>query len=273
MNKERQIDAWLHPAMLAAWNGKLDQFTRLLDEAPELVTRRSTCSHPTLLQFVVLAGAEGEISSPEPFMEALIQRGADLEEPTVAAASIGSIPITSLLLAKGASLEAGAPWTPLEESIYWAHRDLADHLRQRGAEVPSLRVAAGLGDLGGTERFLANPRQELGPVRFPWGCPSTDRQDVLDQALVIAAKNGQISTVGTLLEGGADVNAFPPGIHENGAALHMAAMFGHSEVVRILLEGGADPALPDPTHGSNAAGWAKHGGFPELAARLRGAES
>lgn len=206
-------------------------------------------------------------------MEALIKRGADLEEPTVAAASMGSIPIISFLLSNGAPLESGAPWTPLEEAVYWAHRDLADDLRQRGAEVRSLRVAAGLGDFERINRFLKEGQPEAGPVRFPWGTPSTDPQYVLDQALVIAAKNDQVAAVQALLKGGADVNAFPPGIHENGAALHLAAMLGHIDVVRALLDAGADPALPDPEHQSTPAGWARHGGFSDVADHLERIEN
>lgn len=271
-----EMDSRFRPLMLAAWNGSVEEFVSLLDGTPELVTGRSSCSHPTLLQFVVLDGGAGKIAEPERYMRVLVDRGADLSEPLVAAASIGSQPMSSFLLAAGALIESGAPWTPLEESVYWAHAGHSSWLRARhGAKVLSLRAAAGLGELEEMERFLDSdgPVQGAGPVRFPWGSSSEEPQDVLDQALVIAAKNGQPQAVRRLLGRGAEANAFPPGVHERGSALHLAAMFGHREVVDLLLEAGADPSRRDPEHGSSASGWAEHGDQPEVAAFLRTLES
>ena len=259
--------------MRAAWAGRLEEFISLLEETPELVTARSTCRHPTLLQFIVLDGGQGKVPQPEGFMRALVDRGADLSEPMVAAASIGSEPMASFLLAAGATIEAGAPWTPLEESVYWAHTHLSSWLRStHGAELQSLRAAAGLGEVGEMERFLRDdrPTPTAGPVRFPWGERSADPQDVLDQALVIAAKNGRSAAVQRLLACGADPNAFPPGVHERGSALHVAAMCGHLEIVNALLDGGADPSRRDPEHGATPSGWAEHGGHSEIAAFLSG---
>jgi len=266
------MDAQFHPVMLAAWEGKLDRFVELLDDRPELVTARSTCSHPTLLQFVVLDGGSGKVDQPERFMAALLERGAALDEPLVAAASIGSLQISTFLLSAGAPVESGAPWTALEESIYWAHRNLANYLRdEQDAQVRSLRAAAGLGRLELVETFLHEnrPGPNAGPVRYPWGTPSEDAQDVVDQALVIAAKNGRAEIVRRLLECGADANAFPPGIHEGGGAFHLAALVGREEVVPVLLDAGGDPGLLDPKHRSTPAGWAEHGGHADLALRLR----
>jgi ankyrin repeat protein len=262
--------------MLAAWSGSVEEFVSLLDRNPELASARSGCSHPTLLQFVVLDGGQGKIREPERFMSVLVNRGADLNEPLVAAASIGSQPMASFLLAAGAMIESGAPWTALEESVYWAHSDLSSWLRSRhGAQVRSLRAAAGLGDLEEMDRFFDGdgPDESAGPVRFPWGSLSDEPKDVLDQALVIAAKNGRSLAVKRLLGRGAEPNAFPPGVHEGGSALHVAAMLGHLAVVRLLLEAGANPSQRDPEHGSRPAGWAEHGNQPEVAAFLRKLES
>ena len=180
------MDARFQPIMLAAWSGRLEEFVSLLVRSPDLVTARSSCSHPTLLQFLVLDGGEGKIAESERFMRVLVDRGADLNEPIVAAASIGSEPMASFLLAAGAMVESGAPWTPLEESVYWAHSDLSFWLRSvHGAQVLSLRAAAGLGEVAEMERFLDGdlPAPGAGPVRFPWGSLSDEPQGVLDQAL------------------------------------------------------------------------------------------
>ena len=140
-----------------------------------------------------------------------------------------------------------------------------------GANIASLRIAAGLGHLPQLKAYIeTGPAPEVaGPVRFPWGHCSDEPQDLLDQALVIAAKNGRVRSVELLLNHGADVNAFPPGIHEGGAALHLAAMLGRREVASVLLRQGADPTLLDPKHQSTPSGWARHGGHGELEQELR----
>ncbi|NNF12083.1 MAG: hypothetical protein HKN72_02600 [Gemmatimonadetes bacterium] len=270
------MDSRFRPAMAAAWAGASTRFTGILDADPSLVTARSSCSHPTLLQFVVLDGGLGKMPQAPAFVRALIERGADLEEPLVAAASIGSRPMVELLIEAGAPIEACAPWTPLEESVYWAHEDLSRFLLlEHGARVPSLRAAAGLGALSEIEQFLSgsSPHGGAGPVRFPWGSPSTDPQDVLDQALVIAAKNGRAEAARLLIEHGARPDAQPPGIHEKGGALHLAALFGRGDIVELLIAAGASPDARDPEHQATPAGWARHGGHTELADRLTLLES
>lgn len=264
------MDERFHSVMQAAWRGRLAEFERLLDQTPSLVTDRSSCSHPTLLQFVVLDGGTDKIPDAQGFVSTLVARGAELDEPLVAAASIGSVSMADTLLTAGASIEACSPWTPLEESVYWAHQDLSAELRRRGALVRSLRIAAGLNDAASTESLVGGRSlvDRAGPVRFPWGTKSSNDSDVLNQALVIAAKNDAVDTLGLLIEAGADVNVFPPGIHEGGGALHLAAMLGRGAAVEILLDAGADPTLKDPEHQSTPAGWAKHGGFGALAGRL-----
>jgi hypothetical protein len=266
------IDTKFHPAMLAAWQGDLSRFVAILDNLPDLVTARSSCSHPTLLQFVALDGGQGKIPDPIPFCQALIERGASLEEPLVAAAGVGAREILDCILTAGGPIEACAPWTPLEEAVYWAHTDVAEYLRvERKAAVRSLRAAAGLGDVKLTVSFFDGdrPRPDAGPVRFPWGERSTDLGEVLNQALVIAVKNGRADTTRFLLEHGAEVNALPSGIHEGGGALHMAALYGRAELIVVLLDHGADRSLEDPEHGATPAGWAEHAGFQELVRQLR----
>ena len=60
-------------------------------------------------------------------------------------------------------------------------------------------------------RLLPQP----GPVRFPFGTESADDQDVLDQAFLLALKNGQYEAAALLLDKGANINGIPPGNHEH----------------------------------------------------------
>ncbi len=267
-----QMDHAFYPAMAAALCGDLERFTEILDGAPRLAAARSSCGHPTLLQFVAVDGGLGKIPDPVAFARVLVARGAPLEEPLVAAASVGARDLVDCFVSSGASIEACAPWTPLEEAVYWAHRALAHYLWQEcEAAVRSLRAAAGLGSVALAASYFdegGSLRPEAGPVRFPWGERSGDPQDVLNQALVIAAKNGQVGTARLLLERGAEVNVVPPGIHERGAPLHLAALLGLEDMVALLLERGADRTLRDPEHDAMPSGWARHGGFDALARGL-----
>jgi ankyrin repeat protein len=136
---------------------------------------------------------------------------------------------------------------------------------------------------------------------FPAWHPSVDAQEVLDEALVWAAKsdralalqllvelgarvdadpyrgtpltwaavNGHAGSVRTLVELGADPNqrgTFGGPSHGEGVtAIHLAAQAGQREAVGALLELGADPLILDHLHGGNALGWARVGGHEELA--------
>jgi ankyrin repeat protein/Tfp pilus assembly protein PilF len=67
--------------------------------------------------------------------------------------------------------------------------------------------------------------------------------EAIQQQLIIAAKNGNLTAVQTILANGADVNAKDT---TNGAtALMWASQNGHTEVVKCLLENGADVNVKD----------------------------
>src|SRR5262249_17505404 len=135
--------------------------------------------------------------------------------------------------------------------------------------------------------------------------PSDDPQEVLDEALVWAAKsdrveavssivelgaridadvyrgtpltwaaaNGRTATVSRLLELGADPNqrgTFGGETHGEGVtSLHIAAQCGEHDTAVALLDAGADPTLRDALHGGDPSGWAEFGGHPGLARLLR----
>jgi ankyrin repeat protein len=93
---------------------------------------------------------------------------------------------------------------------------------------------------------------------------SNDSQDIINNAFVYACIHNQIDAAKLLLEKGAEVNAVPPGFDYSGTALHNAAHHGHRALVEFLVEHGADVNLKDTKVGSTPAGWAEHGGHPEL---------
>jgi ankyrin repeat protein len=293
-------------AYRAVEDGDLERLRALLDERPELVRQRGTNGND-------LFGMAGDLD----VVRLLLRRGADVNRGNdygwtkLHSAGYGNNrELAELLLAAGARTDLyarGDGGTPLVAALFWGHRDVVDLL---GLEPRNLRVAAGLGlvdlidELGGTPAAGAHRGFYRPHGGFPAWQPSDDPQEILDEALVWAAKSDRVEAIERLVELGADVNADPYrgtpitwaaangrvaairrlvqlGADVNGrgtfggpdhgqgvTALHLAAQSGQTEAVATLLELGADPTIRDALHGGTPAGWAQHGCHPEIAERL-----
>lgn len=272
-NWRASMDAEFGPAAAAIFVGDLDALGELLSADPGLALRRSSSSHPTLLQLV--ACEELNIADPVGAAQRLVDAGAETFLPLVAAAGCNSTAIVVFLLDSGTSVDREDVWTPLDEALYWSNRDMAALLVDRGAEVRSLRAAAGLGATELVEGFFENGSltAEAGPVRSPF--PDTvpkevanDHAAIVDNAFVMAVNNGCGETARQLYRRGARVNAKAAGYHWHGTALHAAVWRGDGALVEWLLSVGADPSIRDGLAHSDALGWAAHHGHPELAAQL-----
>jgi ankyrin repeat protein len=281
--------------------------TALLDEHPELVRVRGTNGNDLL-------GMAGDLRA----VRLLLDRGADPNRGNdygwtkLHQAGYGNDrALAELMLGAGGRLDVSARGdggTPLVAALFWGHREVVDLL---GREPRNLRVAAGLGDLDLIRELVGTPQAgaHRGFYRphggFPAWQPSDDPQELLDEALVWAAKadrvdaiellvelgalvqsdpyrgtalawaaaNGRVSAIRRLVELGADPNqrgTFGGPTHGEGvAALHLAAQSGEREAVETLLALGADPRIRDDLHGGDAIGWAEVGCNTELAALLR----
>ena len=263
------MDEVFGAAAMAIVSGDHDELRALLDASPELASLRSSVSHPTLLQLVACEAAN--LPDPVESARVLVQAGAPLDEPLIAAAGCGSTDIVDLLLDHGADIDTGARWSPLDEAIYWNLLDVARHLLERGATIRALSTAAGLGHPAAVDRFFDDGtlQADAGPIGSPFvdTVPvdrANDPQDIIDHAFVMAANSGQQAVAATLLARGAEINATPPGYHWHGAAIHAAAWRGDEHLVRWLLDAGADPAMRDGMVDSDAAGWARHHGHDHL---------
>jgi ankyrin repeat protein len=279
----------------------------LLDRFPELVEQRGTNGNDLL-------GMAHEL----PLVRLLLERGADPNRGNdygwtkLHQAGYSNSPdLARLLLESGARADLSARGdggTPLVAALFWGHREVSDLL---GRAPQNLRTAAGLGDLGlirelaGTRRAGAHRGFYRPHGGFPAWQPSDDPQEVLDEALVWAAKsdrvdalrllvelgarveadpyrgtaltwaaaNGRVAAIRTLVALGADPNrrgTFGGPTHGEGVtAIHLAAQSGRREAVETLLELGADPTIRDALYDGPASGWAKVGGHDELADLLR----
>jgi ankyrin repeat protein len=227
--------------------------------------------------------------------------------------------LARLLLDAGARTDVyghGEGGTPLAAALFWGNAKTAGVLAEREVVPHNLRIAAGLGRLDlirGLVREDGSLSEAAGAARgfyrphtgFPIWEPSDDPQEVLDEALVWAARSDRVSVLGALVELGANVNGDPyrgtallwagarghvasiqrlvelgadPSLkatfggpeHGQGVtALHLAAQSGQLRAVEALLEAGADPAIPDDIYESRPAGWAEHGGQHAIAKVLR----
>ena len=274
------MDERFRAAQAAIQDGNLVQFESLLAVDPSLATERSRCSHPTLLQCLVLTVTEPP--HLEGSIRALAARGAELTDPLIAACGVDNVRAAAALLDLGANLEGNGKWSPLEEALYWGSRKALDLLLSRGAAIDSLRKAAGAGRTDYVDRCFAENGEltrAAGFVRWPWfdkPIPDSirfDRQQIVDNALVYAAAWCRIDAANVLLARGANINARPAGFDFTGTPLHYAALNGRFKMTAFLLEHGADPAARDGKVDNTPDGWAEHGGHQELAEQLRSARA
>jgi ankyrin repeat protein len=280
-----------------------ERLVELLDRFPDLVVQRGTNGNDLL-------GMAGDLAITSLLLErgADPNRGNDYGWTKLHQAGYGNDrELARLMLAAGARTDLfarGDGGTPLVAALFWGHREVAELL---GSEPGNLRVAAGLGDLELIRALVGTPQAGVhrGFYRphggFPAWEPSDDPQEVLDEALVWAAKSDRVEAIRILVELGARVNADPyrgtaltwaaangrvggvrtlvelgadpnqrgtfggPSHGDGVTAIHLAAQSGQRDAVSALLELGADPLVLDRLHGGNALGWARVGGHEELA--------
>ncbi len=275
------MDESFRDAALAIYAGDAAQLAQLLANDSGLAWRRSTVSHPTLLQLVACEARD--LPDPVASAVALLDAGAEPTGPLIAAAGCGSREVLDLMLERGTPVDGATSWTPLDEAIYWSQLDVAVELYARGASMGRLRRAAGLGHVEAIGDFF-DPNGRLidgaGPVASPWGQEGSvdggdELQNILDHAFVMAINAGQPATAEVLLARGAHVNAKPPGFHWRGTALHAACWRNHADIVQWLLDQEADPAITDDMEGvgADAIGWARHHQNDHLVPLLEGSSS
>jgi ankyrin repeat protein len=300
-------------------------FEALLCANPSLSSERGTNGNTLLNLAVSLAGRRDGKAGLSP-IKALLAAGADVNDandrgwtPLHAAAYSNRPDIASLLIEKGAALDAeahGAGGTPLIIALFWGHREVADLLARHSTAPNNLRAAAGLGHPHLVDACF-NPDGTLtheacaarGFYRphsgFPDWQPSTNSQEVLDEALVWACKSGRVEVLEKLVKAGARLDADPyrgtpliwaavcnraatvKWLLDHGApinqkatfgglthgqgitALHMAAQNGHLPILKLLVENGADRSIKEDLYQSTAEGAAAYFGKSEARDYLR----
>jgi ankyrin repeat protein len=296
----------------------VDGLRAQLDRFPDLAGARGTNGNDLL--------SMATATCDERLVSLLLERGADPRRanahgwtPLHQAAYSGLPLLARMLLDAGAPVDVSARGdggTPLVVALFWGNREAAELLAERGLHPRNLRVAAGLGDLELVDS-LAGPGGRLSPDAgahrefyrphsgFPRWQPSADPQEVVDEALAWAARNGRVAALDLLVAHGANVDAdvnrgtalawaaacgradairrllalgadpnrratFGGEEHGDGTtALHNAAEGGQLEAIEALLDGGADPTIRDAIYDGTPASWAEHFGQREALEVLR----
>lgn len=324
------------PFMDAFEAGRMREWARvaeLLREHPELPRALGTNGNSLLnlaCSLVATPAPERPSTSPASLerltpVRILLEAAADVDQgndrgwtPLHQAVYCNDIELATLLLEAGARIDAeahGAGGTPLAVALFCGHRDASELLADRGVRPANLRVAAGLGrrDLvdrcfdarGSLTTEARSGRAFYRPHSgFASWHPSDATQEVLDEALVWAAKSGRVAIIPLLVERGADVNASPyqgtplmwaasngwsatvEWLLDHGAdvnrragfggsdvrgvtALHVAARGGQLAMARLLVERGADVEIEDEIYQATPGGWAEYFGARDVATYLK----
>ena len=193
MSRNIVMDAKFQPAIAAIKSGDLGGLKALLIADPSLATAHSSRSHPTLLQCLTLDAVD--VPNKVAMAQALIDAGAEINGPLVAAASIDNVEIATLLLDRGAAINGAGKWSPLEEALYWANQRVIDLLLERGASMHNLRIASGLGRTDLIEDFFNSDgslKPEAGTIEWPFAepeksnLPTTIKKELLAELMVNA---------------------------------------------------------------------------------------
>ena len=199
----------------------------------------------------------------------LLERGADLEANVVGsftplhrAAEYGHESLVSLLLGRGAAVEAKdfLNWTPLFLAAQNGHESVVTLLLAHGADSSA-------NDFGDTPLLLAAKNGHESVVTLLLKQPGVD-VDARDEGgwtpLHVAAENGHTSVVVLLLERSADLEAKKVG---GRTPLHSASLYGHASIMAALLERGAD-ILAEDDEGTKPVHLAAHAGHTCLDAAV-----
>jgi hypothetical protein len=221
--------------------GDVATLRTLLADHPDLVHQRSTRAHEApLLHYVSANGVEDyRQSSPRNAVEVgelLLRAGADVDATSKAygggSAALGlvatstppriagvQIPLIDLLLASGAAIDGPRPGgSSVKDALANGCPEAARALADRGARIPDIVAAAGVGRLDMVEQLAA-------------GASARD----LENALITAAGTpDSYDVVKYLLDRGVDAAAAT-----GWTALHAATGEGDLRVIDLLIRAGA----------------------------------
>jgi len=223
------------PLHFAAWNGYKEIAEILIDNGADLnVINNKLAGTPfiTALDWAIQQGRT-EIA------DLLRKHGGKTSEELFAlfeAARTGNIEAAKQAIADGIDVNAEdyRGLTPLHEAAAFGHNEVAELLIAKGAEVNAIIVSGGSNKNKTPLDFAVMKKQnETADLLRKHGGKTSEELN----ALIDAAKNGDIEAVKQHLAAGADVNAKTG---DGTTPLHYAAAKGSKEVAELLIAEGAD---------------------------------
>ena len=222
------------PLHFAAWNGYKEIAEILIDNGADLnVINNKLAGTPfiTALDWAIQQGRT-EIA------DLLRKHGGKTSEELFAlfeAARTGNIEAAKQAIADGIDVNAEdyRGLTPLHEAAAFGHNEVAELLIAKGAEVNAIIVSGGSNKNKTPLDFAVMKKQnETADLLRKHGGKTSEELN----ALIDAAKNGDIEAVKQHLAAGAGVNAKTG---DGTTPLHNAAIYGHNEVAELLIANGA----------------------------------
>ncbi len=221
---------WAEDIHWAARKNNITEIKKLLKRSPGLVHERDIRQGLTPLHF---AAEHGSLSSAE----ILVAHKADVNAagkkdgrtPLHLAAAGGQAELVSFLLGHGAGKQVKdrEGRTPIDLAAHANHAKVLQ-LLLTSEDAAGLALYASVGDLASVNRLLAKEVDVNEP----------DKGN--NTPLILAARNGHVEVVRTLLINKAEVNHIN---HEKIGALQYAVESDDANLVKLMLAGGADVAV------------------------------
>jgi len=256
-------------AVAAIIAGDTEVLQKLLQQEPQLIRAQATSEHRAmLLHYVAANGVEDELQkTPANIVEVariLLDAGADVDalaetygggsNQTTLNMLVSSVhparagvqaDLVEVLADAGAAIEGlSDDGFPLQLAIDFGYTAAAQMLVQKGAQIRSASVAAGLGRADVLEALLKQVNE-------------SDLQSQLVLALSAACRHGQIAGAEVLLNRGVDIDAQPMQL---GTGLHQAIFGEHIRMIRFLIECGADLSRKHTVYAATPLDFACHNG-------------
>jgi ankyrin repeat protein len=265
----------LTPLLMAAESGDAALLDLLLKAGAE-VNATNDSGTTTLM----IAAASGSAEA----VRTLLAHGADINarEKTYGqtalffAADRNRADVVRLLLSKGADFKVKTAVTTLERVSVGVNGEVLDDKKRPGINAkkdarPENETHANKSDLGSETKPLAKSDDK---VKDAYGFTDADRKKRVYgtqqmgglTALLVAARDGQIDAVKTLLDAGDDVNQTSDTDH--ATPLILALINGHYDLAHLLLGRGANPELATsdgvtPLFALIDVQWAPHTWYPQ----------
>jgi len=215
------------PLLKAAWYDRPELVVALLRKGanPNVRSRMGSmpvmvAKNPAIVEALLVAGADVNAVTTDKDSNGI----ESARTPLMRAAQAGNLAKVQVLLSHGADTEMNDSEgrNALIGAASRGHYDVAKALVDAGAKI-GLVEAALLGDVLLLKTFLESN--------------ADIRSDVIDNALWWTAGNGQIKSIRTLLDAGADVDARNG---REGTALMHAALMRQPDAIQLLIDRGAD---------------------------------